>query len=141
MRTFAGRLLIHLALTGALVGAPALRVLCYSSCVVAAGPMAETMAASDATPACHEHDDGRHHSTPESNSAPPQDDCTHGGESSSSGLFASAKSIGGDGSKVLVVSTVAITHLSVVSSDVRPDTPSIPPGSQRLGRFLTPLRI
>ena len=38
MKTYACRLLIHLALTGALAGAPALRVLCYSSCVVAAGP-------------------------------------------------------------------------------------------------------
>ena len=143
MRTFVDRFLIHLVLSGVLVGAPTLRVLCYSSCVLEAGPKAEAMAGSDATPECHEHD-GRHHSTPDSDSSPLQGECTHGGESSSFGLFASAKLVAGDGSRVSVISTVAVIHLSalsVASSDVRRDPPTIPSGGQLLGRFLTPLRI
>ena len=135
-----GRLLTHLALTGALVSMPVLRVLCYTACVPESSPMAEQMVASDATPECHEHDEG-HHPTPESDSAPLQDDCTHGGESSSSSLSASVKSFGGDGPKVPVVSSVAVTHVSTVSSHIGLDALPIPSTGQQLGLFLTPLRI
>ena len=135
-----GRFLTHLALTSALVAAPAMRVLCDTTCLPEASPMAEQMVASDATPECHEHDEG-HHPTPESDSAPLQDDCTHGGESSSSSLFASVKSFGGDGPRVPVTSTVAVTHVSTVSSDIGLDALPVPSTGQRLGLFLTPLRI
>ena len=142
MRTFVGHFLIHLALSGVLVVALPLRVLCYSSCLLEAGPMAaDTLVGSDATPACHD-DDTRHHSPPASYSAPLQDDCTHdGGASSFSSLSTSATSIGGDGPNVPVITPVAVTHLSVVSSHVPRDATSIPNGGQLLGRFLTPLRI
>ena len=135
-----GRFLTHLVLTGALAVAPVLRVLCYSSCMPELGAMARTMAASDATPECHERDDS-HHSAPESDSAPPQDDCMHGGESASSSLSASGKSVGGDRPKLSVISMVAVAQLSVVLSDICRDAQSTPSAGQRLGRFLTPLRI
>ena len=140
MRTFVGRFLIHLVLSGVLVVAPTLRVLCSSSCVLEEGPLADTIAASDATPECHERD-GRHDSTPQSGSAPLQDDCTHGGDSSSSSLSASLKSFGGDGPRMPVISTVAVTHVSTVSSDILRDALPIASTGQRLGLFLTPLRI
>ncbi len=134
------RLLTSLVLTGALVGAPALRVLCYSSCVLDVDPMAKQMIASDATPECHQRDEG-HHSTPASDSSPLQDECTHSGESSSSSLNASVKFVGGDGPRVPSVSTVPPAHLSIASSDPRRESPPIPATGQRLGLFLTPLRI
>ena len=140
MRTFVGRFLIHLALSGVLVVAPTLRALCSSSCVLEAGPMAEAMAASDATPACHERD-GRHDSTPQSGSAPLQDDCTHGGDSFSSRLFTSAKLVGGDAPRMPVIATIAVVHVSTVSSDILRDALPIPSTGQQLGLFLTPLRI
>ena len=135
-----GRFLTHLALTAAVALVPAMRVLCYTSCVPEASPMAETMVASDTTPACHERDDS-HHSTPASDSAPLQDDCTHGGESSPSSLSASVRSFGGDGPRVPVFLIVAVPPLSIVLSDVRRDASSTPSTGQRLGLFLTPLRI
>ncbi len=131
-----GRFLIHLALTTVLMLVPALRVLCDGSCAPEARPMAETTVASDATPACHSHQ-----STSESDSTPPQDDCTHGDESSAASLSAWVKSDGDDGPKVSVIATVAMTHLSVISSDLRRDLSWIPSTGQRLGLFLTPLRI
>ncbi len=134
------RFLTHSVLVTALVLIPALRVLCYGSCVAEASPMAEQMVASDATPACHERDD-RHHSTPESDSAPLEGDCTHGGESSSSSLSASVKSFKGDGPRVPVISPVGVTYLSLVWSDIRRDAHSRTSTGQRLGLFLTPLRI
>ena len=140
MRTFVGRFLIHLALSGVLVVAPTLRVLCYSSCLLEAGPMAaDTLVASDATPACHD-DDTRHHSPPASDSAPLQDDCTHGGDSFSSRLFTSATLVGGDAPRVPVIVTTAMIHAST-ASDILRDALPIPSTGQRLGLFLTPLRI
>ena len=130
-----GRFLTHLALTTALMLVPALRVLCDGSCAPEASPMAETTVASDATPECHSHQ-----SIPESDSMP-QDDCTHGDESSAASLSAWVKSGSADGPKVSVIATVAMAHLSVISSDVRRDTSWIPSAGQRLGLFLTPLRI
>ena len=140
MRTFVDGLLIRLALSGALAVAPTLRVLCYSSCAPEASTMEETMVASNATPECHERDDG-HHSTPESDSEPLQDDCTHGGDSSSSSLSAAVKSFGGDAPRMPVFATIAVVHLVIVSSDIGLAASSIPSGDQSLGRFLTPLRI
>ena len=134
-----GRFLIHLALSGVLVVAPTLRVLCYSSCVLEEGPMADTIAASGATPECHDRD--RLDSTPESGSVPLQDDCTHGGDSSSSGLLTSAKLVGGDAPRMPVIATIALVHLAIVSSDIRRHSPSRPSGDQLLGRFPTPLRL
>ena len=135
-----GRFLTHLALTSVLVAAPSMRVLCFTSCVPEASPTAEQMVASDATPECHERDDD-HYSTPESDSEPLQDDCRHGGDSSSSSLSASVKSFGGDGPRVPVISAIAVPHVSTVSSDILRDTLPIPSTGQRLGLFLTPLRI
>ena len=140
MRTLVGRLLMHLALTWALMVTPALGVLCYSSCVLEVGPMADTHVASDATPACHD-DNTRHHFPPASDSAPLQDDCTHAGDSSSSGLLRSAKSVGGNGLQVPVIATTAVVHPLIFSSDIRRNASLISSGRQRLGRFLTPLRI
>lgn len=140
LRTLVGRFLIHLVLTGALVLAPTLRVLCYRACVTEASPMVEKMPASDA-PEFHGRHDSHHSSSPESDSAPLEDDCTHGGESSSSSLSASLKSFGGDGIRVLVTSPVAAAHLLIVSSNIHRDIPSIPRTGQLLGLFLTPLRI
>ena len=134
------RLLTHLVLVAAVMLVPALRVLCYGSCVPAPSAMAETGVASQATPECHERDDS-HHPSHEPDSAPLQDDCTHGGESSSSGLSASVKSGGGDGPRAPVISMVAVAHFPIVSSDIRRDAPSIPSTGQGLGLFLTPLRI
>lgn len=135
-----GRFLTHLLLTGALVVVPALRVLCYSSCAPEAIPVAETVVASDATPECHERGESRH-STPETGTSPLPDDCTHGGESSSSSLKASAKLVGGDGPKDPLASTVPFTGLPVVLSDVRWDVLPVRPSVRSLGPFLTPLRI
>ncbi len=106
MRTFVGRFLIPLALSGVLVVAPTLRVLCYSSCVLEEGPMSDTIAASDAAPECHKRD-SRHDSTRESGSAPPQGDCTHEGDSFSSGLLTSAKLVGDDALRIPVIATIA----------------------------------
>ena len=140
LRTFVGRFLTHLALAAALAVVPALRVLCYGSCVSEAGSTAENMVASDATPPCHEPSDN-HHSQHESDSAPPPDDCTHGGVSSPAGLSRSVKAVGDDGLGVPVVSAVALAHLSIVSSDIRRDAPPRGSPGQLLGLFLTPLRI
>ena len=140
LRTFVGRFLTHLVLAAALAVVPALRVLCYGSCVSAAGSMTENMVASDATPACHEPSDN-HHPQHESDSAPPPDDCTHGGVSSPSGLSTSVKSVGGDGLGVPAVSTFALALLSLISSDIRRDAPTRRNTGQLLGLFLTPLRI
>ncbi len=140
LRTFVGRFLIHLVLAAALAVVPALRVLCYGSCVSEAGSMAENMVASDATPACHEPSDN-HHPQHESDSAPPPDDCTHGGVSSPSGLSTSVKSVGGDGLGVPAVSTFALALLSLISTDIRRDAPARRNTGQLLGLFLTPLRI
>ena len=140
MRTLVGRLLMHLALTAVVVVTPALAVLCYSSCFLEAGAMADAQVASDATPACHD-DDTRHHSPPASDSAPLQDDCTHAGDSFSSGQLRSAKSVGGDRLQVPVIVTTTVVYPFIFSSDIRRDASSISSGGQRLGRFLTPLRI
>ena len=102
--------------------------------------MTENMVASDATPACHEPSDN-HHPQHESDSAPPPDDCTHGGVSSPSGLSTSVKSVGGDGLGVPAVSTFALALLSLISSDIRRDAPTRRNTGQLLGLFLTPLRI
>ena len=135
-----GRFLTHLVLAAVLLVVPALRVLCISSCVSAAGSMAEDTVASDATPACHEPSDN-HHPQHESDSAPSPDDCTHGGDASASSLSASVKSVGGDGSTAPAIVKVAAAQPSVVSSATHRDTSSIPSTGQLLGRFLTPLRI
>ncbi len=118
-----GRLLTHLLLTGALVVAPVIRVLCYGSCAPDAIATAETASASDATPSCHEPDKS-HHSMPKPDNSPLPGDCTHGGESSLSSLKASATQlVGSDGPRVPLVSTIPSAHLLVVPSDVRWDTP------------------
>lgn len=140
LRTFVGRFLTHLVLAAALAVVPALRVLCYGSCVSEAGSMAENMMVPHATPACHEPSDN-HLPRHESDSAPPPDDCTHGGVSSPSGLSTSVKSVGGDGPRVPVVLTFALAHLSIISSDIGRDAPPRRSTGQLLGLFLTPLRI
>jgi hypothetical protein len=140
LRTVVGRFLTHLVLAAALAVVPALRVLCYGSCVSEAGSMAENMV-SDPAPACHEPSDNHHLPQHESDSAPQPDDCTHGGVSSPSGLSGSVKSVGDDGLGVLVVSTFALAHLSITSSDIRRDAPPRRSTGQLLGLFLTPLRI
>ena len=135
-----GRFLTHLLLTGALVVVPALRVLCYGSCAPDAIQAAETVTASDATPECHERGESRH-STPETGTSPLPDDCTHGGESSSSSLKASAKLVGGDGPKDPLALTVPSAGLPVVLFRVQWDVPPVRPTVRSLGLFLTPLRI
>ncbi len=134
-----GRFLTHLLLTGAMVVAPVMRVLCYGSCAPDAILVAEAVTVSDATPECHERDES-HHSTPETDTSPLPDDCTHGGESSLSSLKASAKLVEGDGPRDPLASTVPSAGLPV-SSDVRWDAPPVRPSVQSLGLFLTPLRI
>ena len=144
LRVFVGRFLTHFVLVAAVVLVPALRVLCYGACVPQASPharpMVENVVTSDATRACHERNRSPHPSH-EPTSDPLQDDCTHGGEASLSSLSASAKSFGDTGPRGPAISTVVATDFSIVSSDIRRDTPSIPSTGQRLGLFLTPLRI
>ena len=135
-----GRLLAHLFVTTVLVAVPALRVLCFSSCAPGASTVTESMVTPDATPACHEHNK-EPHSQPVPESGPQEDDCSHGGESSLSGLKASEKLARSDGPTVALASTVPSTPPLTISTDVRSDTPVAFHTGQSLGLFLTPLRI
>ena len=124
-RARVGEILPHLVLTLVLVAVPALRVLCYDSCVSSAGPAKVEVASS---PACHESGDGRH-PFDESDPVPGSDDCSHGGDSSADK----------DGRRVAVIQQSTSAHLPVRPLRVLRGTPGST--AQVLRLLLTPLRI
>ena len=137
-----GRTFAHLSLTVTLVLVPALRVLCYDSCVpepAAASVHAhETDTAS--SPECHEPDSGSQ-MPDEPESVPGPDDCTHRGDASAPGLRAPTKSAEGGGTGIPVTLDVVPVHDPFSLSLTDAHTPTAPITGQALGRFLTPLRI